>query len=239
MSMSAVHTEAVNIAYAEAVFAAGGKFGYCTDEEEWGPFWNKLIGTAWRPSSRNVMTSKYIDVVFLKVDKTTANVLVEKAKEQMELVSPFRGDSWRERSNTGFVSDSPNVNRGARKKLLEADVFSFSYGCVSHAMNNLFRDIPKLPSALRALAFCTALAKFFCSHHLPREHLRVESMAEPRPPPTLKLFSPTQWKGSASLLSTTLKTRSAITTALFMAKKKVIDMDIPPSLFDARIVFEP
>lgn len=79
----------------------------------------------------------------------------------MELVSPFRGDSWRERSNTAFVSDSPIINRSARKKLLEAGVFSFAYGCASHAMNNLCRDILKLPSALRALAFCTALAKFF------------------------------------------------------------------------------
>ncbi|KAK1862408.1 hypothetical protein I4F81_004982 [Pyropia yezoensis] len=175
MSMSAAHTEAGNIAHAEAVFAAGGKFGYCTDEEEWGTSWNKLIGTEWRPPSRSVISSKYLDAVFLKVDETvravlrsvvggcfqcdgwtdpnvaqvfsslygaplpfylssfrvagrreTADVLVEKVKEQMELVSPFRGDSWRERSNTAFVLDANNINRSARKKLLEAGVFSFA-----------------------------------------------------------------------------------------------------------------
>lgn len=49
----------------------------------------------------------------------------------------------------------------------------------------------------------------------------------------MKLFSPTRWTGSASLLSTTLKNRSADITVVFKAKQKAIDMDFPPSFFDA------
>lgn len=79
----------------------------------------------------------------------------------MELVGPSRGDTRHERSSTGFLTELPKVNRCVRTQMLEADVLSFTYGCAFFAMNNLCRDVLKLPSALRALAFCTALAKFF------------------------------------------------------------------------------
>jgi len=38
MSMSAECSEAVNVAYTEAVLASGGKIEYCTDEEEYAEF---------------------------------------------------------------------------------------------------------------------------------------------------------------------------------------------------------
>lgn len=225
MSMSAAHSETVNVAYAEAVFASGRKFGFCIDEEEWGTFWTKLMWTVWRPPSRNAMSSKYMDVVHNKVDASlqavlrllvggcfqcdgwtdpngaqvfsalygatfplflsyfrlegslqTADVLVTKVKEQMARVGQARGDSWSNKPMTGIITDSPNFNRSARKKLLDADAFSFAYGCASHAMRNLCRDILKLPSAFKALTFYTALAKCFRTHYLPREHLRVQRL---------------------------------------------------------------
>lgn len=68
MFMSPARTEVVNIARAEAVFASGGKFADSKDEEEWDTFCNKLIGAAWRPSSWNTMSSKYVDEVYYKVE---------------------------------------------------------------------------------------------------------------------------------------------------------------------------
>ena len=282
MSMSVEHAEAVNLAYAEAVFASGGKFGYCADEEEWGVFWGKLVGGAWRPPSRQTMSTKYVNTVFSKVDaeergilctmpggcfqcdawtdpsgsqvfsalfggsipfylssfrmagsRETADALVAKIKEQMALLAVPAGDTWRDQHNTGIVTDSPNVNLSARRKFLEGGDFTFAYGCASHAMNNLCRDILKIPAALRALAFCTALAKLFGNHHLPHYHLFQQQALEPTPPPTLKLFSPTRWTGSAALLTSTLKNRSAISTVLFKAQQKNITMDFPDSLFAA------
>ena len=81
------------------------------------------------------------------------------------------------------MTNSPNVNRSARTKLLEADVFSFAYGCAAHALSNLCRDIIKMPSVLRFASFCTVLTKFFHNHHLPRAHLIKQQQTEtPQPP---------------------------------------------------------
>jgi len=165
--------------------------------------------------------------------RESADPLVAKVKEQLLLVEYATDGSWQRSHSTGFVTDSPNVNRSARTKLLEADVFSFAYGCAAHAMSNLCRDIVKLPSVLLAVAFCTMLAKFFHGHHLPRAHLIKEQEKETPRPPTMKLFSPTRWTGEARLLISTLKNRGTITTVLFKAKQRAINMDFPTSLFDA------
>ncbi|KAK1859366.1 hypothetical protein I4F81_001963 [Pyropia yezoensis] len=286
MFVSVNHCEALNLLYAEAVFASGGKFGYCTDGEEWGSFGKKLLGGAWRPPSRQTMSSKYVNLVFSKVDadvceilrsmaggcfecdgwtgpngdqvfsalfcgplpfyissfrlhgdRETDDVLVTKVKEQMALPFMPSGTTWRDQHNTGIVTDSPNVNRSARRKLIDGGDFTYAYGCASHAMNNLCRDILKLPGACHVLSFCTALARFFGNYHLPREHLRRQQALEPGRTPTIKLFSPTRLTGSAALLGTILSNRGDISTVLFKAKQKTIGMDFPPSLFDA--VMEP
>ena len=75
MSMSAAHAEAVNVAYAEAVFASGGKFGYCTDDDEWAAFYSKLVGPVWLPPLRSLMSPKYVNTVFHKVDASMHAVL--------------------------------------------------------------------------------------------------------------------------------------------------------------------
>jgi len=271
ISMSAERAEAVSMAYAEAVFASGCKFGYCTDEEEWRAFWAMLIGPVWRPPSRHIMSEKYVNLVFKKMDGgvravlgsviggcyqddgwtgpsgeqvfsvlfgaplpfylssfrisgrgESADTLIAKVKEQLLLVECATDGSWQRSHNTGFVTDSPNVNRSARTKLLEADAFSFAYGCAAHAMSNLCRDIAKLPSVLLAVAFCTMLATFFHGHHLLRAHLIKEQEKETPRPPTMKLFWPTRYTGAARLLTSTLKNRGTITTFLFKSKQRAI-----------------
>jgi hypothetical protein len=44
MSMSSDMKKKLNLKYAEAVFASGGKFGYLTDAPEWDEFLSLLIG---------------------------------------------------------------------------------------------------------------------------------------------------------------------------------------------------
>lgn len=100
-------------------------------------------------------------------------------------------------------------------------------------MNNLCKDILKLPCAGQALSFCTALAKVFEDHHLPRDHLQRQQALEPGKTPTIVRFSPTRWTGSEMLLGTILLSRGAISMDLIKAKQKTIDMDFPSSLFDA------
>ena len=157
---------------------------------------------------------------------------VEKIKEQLSLVEGAAEESWQTFHNTGIVTDSPNVNRSARTKVLEADVFSFAYRCAAHALSNLCRDIIKMPAVLRVVSFCTVLAEFFHKHLLPRAHLIKQQQTETPQPPTLKLFSPTMWTETASLLTSVLKNRGSITTVLLKAKQRVINMDFPPFLFD-------
>jgi len=76
------------VAYAEAVFASGGEFGYCTDEEEGAAFWSKLVGEVWRPPSRNLMLSKYVNIVFHKVDASMRVVLASL------VVGCYQCDGW-------------------------------------------------------------------------------------------------------------------------------------------------
>ncbi|XXQ39674.1 BED-type domain-containing protein [Plasmodiophora brassicae] len=49
-------------------------------------------------------------------------------------------------------TDSPNVMRALRRKLLESDLFSFAYGCAPHALNNLVNDVIKLPKPKKVLS---------------------------------------------------------------------------------------
>ena len=58
--------------------------------------------------------------------RESADTLVDQIKEQLSLVEGAVEESSQTFHNTGFVKDSPNVNRSARTKLLEADVFSFA-----------------------------------------------------------------------------------------------------------------
>jgi len=111
-------------------------------------------------------------------------------------------------------------------------VFSFAYGCTAHALSNLCRDIIKMPAVLRFVSFCSVLAKYFHNHHLPRAHLIKQQQTETPQPPAQKLSTPTRWTGTVCLLTSVLKNRGSITTVLFKAKQRVIDMDSPPSLFD-------
>jgi len=134
---------------------------------------------------------------------------------------------------TGIVTDLPSVNRSARRKLLEGGYFTFAYGCASHAMKNLCRDILMIPAVLQALAFCTALAKLFGNHHLPQYHLCQQQALERVLPPTLKLFHPTRWTMSAALLTAVLKNRSAISIVLFKAQHKNITINFSDLLLAA------
>jgi hypothetical protein len=116
--------------------------------------------------------------------------------------------------------------RKARDIMLDEDMFAFAYGCESHAMSNLCRDIPQLPKALSTLQFATTIAKVSSNRHLLREHLRFERAKLPPKPPTLKLYAQTRWTGSATLQRTVMQNREAIITVFFKAKQKVIDMDL-------------
>jgi hypothetical protein len=79
------------------------------------------------------------------------------------------------------------VMRKARAIMMDDDIFTFAYGCASHAMSNLCRDVLKLPKALSALSFATAMAKYFSNRHLSRENLRAKRDKLSPKPPTLKL----------------------------------------------------
>jgi hypothetical protein len=133
--------------------------------------------------------------------------------------------SWTEAKNIGIVRESPSVMSKTRATMLDDDMFVFAYECSSHAMSNLCRDVLKLPKALSALSLATKMAKYFSNRNLPREHLRVERDKLSPKPPTLKLYAQTRWTGAATLLSTVLQNREAITTVFFKANQKVIDMD--------------
>jgi hypothetical protein len=122
-----------------------------------------------------------------------------------------------------------------RGTMLDNDMFAFGYGRASHAMSNLYRDVLKLPKVLSALLFATTMAKYFSNRHLPREHLRVERDKLSPKPPTLKLYAQTRWTGAATLLSTVLQKREAITTVFVRAKQKVVDMDFDNNFFEAAI----
>jgi hypothetical protein len=60
------HERKLDLKYAEAVFASGGKFGYLTDAPEWDEFLSLLIGDVWRPPQRAVVSFKYINIVYNK-----------------------------------------------------------------------------------------------------------------------------------------------------------------------------
>jgi hypothetical protein len=64
MSMSNDMKETLNLKYAEALFASGGKFGYLTDAPEWDDFFTLLIGDVWRPPQRAAVSSKYAYIVY-------------------------------------------------------------------------------------------------------------------------------------------------------------------------------
>jgi hypothetical protein len=71
------------------------------------------------------------------------------------------------------------------------------------------------------------------NRYLPREQLRIERDKLSPMPPTLKLYAQTRWTGAATLLSTVLQNREAITTVFFKAKQMVIDLDFDNSFFEA------
>jgi hypothetical protein len=101
--------------------------------------------------------------------RTTAENLVSSIKNVMvKLLPPIAmtladSASWTEAKNIGVVTDSPSVMRKARVTMLDDDMFAFAFpfGCASHAMSNLCREVLKLPKALSALSFATTMAKFF------------------------------------------------------------------------------
>jgi hypothetical protein len=117
--------------------------------------------------------------------------------------------------------------------MLGEDIFAFVYGCASHALSNLCRDVLKPPKALSALSFATTMAKNFSNRHRPRESLRVEREKLSPKPPTLKLYAQTRWTGAATLLRTVMQNHEAITTVFFKAKQKVIDIDLTTPFFEA------
>jgi hypothetical protein len=122
--------------------------------------------------------------------------------------------------------------RKARAIMLDEDMFAFAYGCESHAISNLCRDVPKLPKALSAWQFATTMAKVSSNRHL-REHIRFESAKLPPTSPTLKLYAQTRWTGCATLQRTVMQNREAIITVFFKPKQKVIDMDFDNIFFEA------
>jgi hypothetical protein len=138
-----------------------------------------------------------------------------------------------EAKNISVVTDSRSVTRKARATMLGEDIFAFVYGCASHAMSNLCRDVLKLPKALSVLSFATTMARLFSYRHGPLEHLRVEREKLSPKPPTLKLYAQTRWTGAATLLRTEMQNHEATTTDFFKAKQKVIDMDLTTPFFEA------
>jgi hypothetical protein len=65
--MSSDMKENLNLKYAEAVFARGGKFGYLTDAPEWDNFFSLLIGDVWHPPQRAAVLFKYVNIVYKKL----------------------------------------------------------------------------------------------------------------------------------------------------------------------------
>jgi hypothetical protein len=118
--------------------------------------------------------------------------------------------------------------RKARATILGEDMFEFAYGCGSHAMSNLCRDVLKVPKALSTLSFATQMAKVFSNRHLPREHLRVERDKLSPKPPTLKLYAQTRWTGATTLLRAVMQNRDSV----FFKAKQVIEMDFDNICFE-------
>jgi hypothetical protein len=77
------------------------------------------------------------------------------------------------------------------------------------------------------------MAEYFSNRHLSREHLRVERDKLSPKPPTLKLYAQTRCNGAATVLSTVVQNREAITAVFFKAKQKVIGMDFDNTFFEA------
>jgi hypothetical protein len=114
---------------------------------------------------------------------------------------------------------------------VEASMFLVVYGCSAHVMSNLCKDILKLPSDNKPLVFCTIVAKVFGNRHLPRAHLRAQSLLETdSKPPMFHLPPPTRWTGAARLFVTVSMNRNAIDEVFSKERRKIIDIDRPAEL---------
>jgi hypothetical protein len=83
---------------------------------------------------------------------------------------------------------------------------------------------PEAAQGPERVVFVIAMDTYFSNRQPPREHLRVERDKLSPKPPTLQLYAQTRWTGSATLLSTVLQNREAITAVFFKAKQEAIDM---------------
>lgn len=115
--------------------------------------------------------------------------------------------------------------------MLEADLFSFAYGCAAHTYSNYAKDILKIPGALKSLGFCTTISKFFSNRRLPRHHLNVKREEINPRPPTLKLFVQTRWKGSARLYACLIPNMEPIQVVCMKARANMIDIDLPENIY--------
>jgi hypothetical protein len=94
----------------------------------------------------------YITSFIIAGFRETTEKLVSSVKDVMAKFHPPMAKkstgsaSWTEAKNIGVVTDSPSVMRkAARATMLDDDIFSFAYGCASHAMSDLCRDALKFP----------------------------------------------------------------------------------------------
>jgi len=80
-----------------------------------------LLLTLLRPDTdrrARVKLPFYVSLFRIAGRRESADTLVDKIKEQLCLIVGAAEESWQTFHNTGFVTDSPNVNRSARTKLL-------------------------------------------------------------------------------------------------------------------------
>jgi hypothetical protein len=135
MSMSGDMKEKLNLKYAEAVFASGGKFGYLTDAPEWIDFFRLLIGDVWRPPQRAAVSSKYVDIVYNKLVADVNAVLGASSGVCLQF------DGWKD-PNGGQVF---NVIFGAP---LPFYITSFRIACFRETAEKLVSSIKEVMAKL-------------------------------------------------------------------------------------------
>jgi hypothetical protein len=93
----------------------------------------------------------------------------------------------------GFISDSCNVMRSLRSRLIENDVVDFSYGCAAHPINNLVEDLLKLDPFKVALKQAMFLSKSIKYQGLLSKVFAAVCKRSLDKALVMVLFSPSRW----------------------------------------------
>uniref|UniRef100_M4BS14 DUF659 domain-containing protein n=1 Tax=Hyaloperonospora arabidopsidis (strain Emoy2) TaxID=559515 RepID=M4BS14_HYAAE len=82
----------------------------------------------------------FVEYLWVDLKKESADELLMKIKASIDALQHSVG----QKVVNGSISDSCNVTRCLRDKLVEEYVVEFSYGCAAHPINNLVEDLIKV-----------------------------------------------------------------------------------------------